>query len=99
MLAFGLAPVFIGLLAAATLPALNRISCADAWWLSVVAFAAAVIALVLRYYARLSLYRQSRFIKFSFKLLDAPHRRLYIVSACFIFVAIFLLVILLVSGK
>ena len=97
MLAIWLAPLFIGLLAVMILPALNRIRRVDAWSVFGVAVAVALLGVVLLYYARLPLYRQGRFFNFGSHLLDAPHRRLYRVAYCFIFVAVFLLVILLAA--
>ncbi len=94
MLAFWLAPLVIGLLAAMILPALNRIRRADAWSVFGVAAAVAVLGVVLLFCARLPLYRQGQFFSFGSRLLDAPHRRLYHVAYYFIFVAVLLLLIL-----
>lgn len=95
MILFG--PVVIGILAAMLLPALQCIRRADSWAVFTVAAVAGVVGVLLLFLARLPLYRQRRFFTVGPRLLDAPHRRLYWVSYCFVGVSVLLLLGLLAT--
>lgn len=89
--------IVFGVLASILLPVLQRVRRADSWSVFGAAVAASIVGIVLLFLARLLLYRQRQFFSFGSRLLDAPHRRLYRVAYCFVFVAVLLLLILLTA--
>ncbi len=94
---FPLVLIVIAVLSSVLLPILHHLRRADAWIVFGVSLGLAVVGVVLLFCARFPLYRQGQFFSFGSRLLDASHRRLYRLSYGFILVAVFVLLILLVT--